>query len=414
MPALPSRPERDGVDAAGSQDAMPGGGSAVSSWIKAGIASVGVFLVTAGAGYLLTSGSAPRAVTVQPPLRSAKTPVPRPTPTPVRRVASPRTSAGDFQAGMAFLAYTHDSAPPDTFSKLLDQLAGDDVNSLAITFPVYTDGPSSNLVHRGQYTPSDQYLMSLIEQAQARGFSTMLRPLLDESSLPPPLWRGQIEPSNRQAWFASYGALILDYARLAQKESVDSLGIGSELNSMELSVAAWRSLIGQVKQVYSGQVTYAFNWGSSFHTDFWPQLDFVSVDAYFPLDRTPVQATVAQMATDWRRWLDLVKRFDQPYGKPIVFTELGLVPKVGAQQKPWNPLLPGQFDLGVQRAYYEATCGATSGAVSGLYWWFVSPTTASNLTADDYNPLGRPAERSLQSCYAQAENLPPPSPASST
>lgn len=238
----------------------------------------------------------------------------------------------------------------------------------------------------------------------------MLRPLLDESSLPPPMWRGQIEPSSPSAWFASYDSMMMDYARMAQQESVDSLEIGSELTSMEPQVAAWRGLIGQVRQVYSGQVTYAFNWGSSFHTDFWPQLDFVSIDAYFPLDRTPAQATVPQIAADWQRWLDLVKKTDQPYGKPIVFTEVGVVPKVGAQQKPWNRMAGTQLSLDVQRAYYEATCNAASSVVSGLYWWFVGPSPAANLMPDDYSPLGRPAEGTLRSCYARIEGLAAPSP----
>lgn len=385
----------------------------MSGWKKGGLAGLALLVVLAGAaaGYVLTAGAGRPTANVLSPLRPGNATAPRPTPIPVKRVAKPRSSPGDFQAGVAILIYAHDSAPPDTFGKLLDQLADDDVNSLAIAFPVYTDGPRSNSVHRGEATPPDQYLVSVIDQARARGFGIMLRPLLDESSLPPPLWRGQIAPSSPSAWFASYGSLILDYARMAQKESVDSLVIGSELNSMEPSVEAWRSLIAQVRQVFSGQVTYAFNWGSTFRTDFWPQLDFVSIDAYFPLDRTPARATAPQMTADWQRWLDLLKRIDQPYGKPIVFTEVGVVPKVGAQLKPWNREVTGQLDLEVQRAYYEATCSAASGVLSGLFWWFVGPAPASNLAPDDYNPLGRPAERALQSCYAGVEGLPAPSPA---
>lgn len=385
----------------------------MSGWKKGGLAGLAVLLAVAVAaiGYVLAGGHGGPSGNVLSPLRPGSVTEPSRTPIPVKRVAKPRTSPADFQAGVAILLYTHDSAPPDTFARLLDQLAEDDVNSLAVAFPVYTDGPRSNTVHRGQETPPDQYLVSLIDQARARGFAIMLRPLLDESSLPPPLWRGQIEPASPSAWFASYGSLILEYARMAQQESVDSLEIGSELTSMEPSVAAWRGLIGQVRQVFSGQVTYAYNWGSTFHTDFWPQLDFVSIDAYFPLDRTPVQATAAQMSADWQRWLDLVKRVDQPYGKPIVFTEIGVVPKVGAQLKPWNREVTGQLDLGAQRAYYEATCTATSSVVSGLFWWSVGPAPASNLAPDDYNPLGRPAEATLQSCYARIEGLPAPSPA---
>jgi hypothetical protein len=362
-------------------------------------------------GYLLTVRGRQQGATILSPVRPAASATPAPTPTPIKKVARPRTSPADFQAGLSILVYGHDPGPADAFGQLLDEVVGDDVNSLAIAFPVYTDGPRSNRVHPGQDTPSDASLTSLVKQAKARGFSIMLRPVLDESSLPPPMWRGQIEPASPSAWFASYSPVILDYARMAQQDGVDSLEIGAELTAMESNVAGWSGLISQVRQVYSGQVTYAFNWGSSFQTGFWPQLDFVSIDAYFPLDRTPAQASVAQMAADWQRWLDLVRRTNQPYGKPIVFTEIGLVPKTGAQQKPWNRLASTQFDLDAQRAYYEAACSATTSTVAGLYWWSAGPTMPANLTPDDYSPLGRPAEGTMHSCYARVEGLVAPSPA---
>jgi hypothetical protein len=325
-------------------------------------------------------------------------------------VSSRRASPADFQAGISILVYSREPAMTG-YAQLLDRLAVDNVNSLSIAFPVYTDGIRSNSVHAGQDTPTDAALGALVSQAKARGFSIMLRPLLDEAVIPPPAWRGQIEPTNVAAWFASYGAVIQSYARLSMQLGVDSLSIGSELNSMETSADSWRALIAQVRQVYSGQVTYSVNWGTTFRTGFWSQLDFLSVDAYFPLDRSPEHATAAQMAADWQRWVDVLKRADQPFGKPIVFTEAGVAPMSGAHLNPWNHLAGSGLDLEEQRAYYEATCGVGGQALGGLYWWFVGPSLPVNLPSDDYNPLGRPAESAMQSCYGHVEGLAAPSPA---
>jgi len=318
-------------------------------------------------------------------------------------VARPRTSPADFQAGLSLLVYDHDPRL-DGYAALLDQLVADNVNSLSIAFPVYTDGLRANAVHAGRDTPSDAALTALVSQARARGFTVMLRPLLDEASFLPN-WRGEIQPASRPAWFASYGDLILGYARLAQREGVDSLGIGSELNSMETDVDGWRDLIARVRQVYTGQVTYSVNWGSTFpRTGFWPQLDFLSVDAYFPLDRTPAQATVAQLAADWQRWMDLLHRAVQPFGKSIVFTEVGVAPRTGAHLKPWNSEAGTSVNLDEQRAYYEATCQVAASAISGLYWWFVGPSLPGGAMApDDFNPLTRPAEGAMQACYGQLQ-----------
>jgi hypothetical protein len=360
--------------------------------------------------YFLRAGGQRPVASGLPTLHLGASAAPTPSATPLKLVARPRTSPADFQSGLSLLVYARDPQLA-SYGQLLDQLVADQVNSLSIAFPVYTDGLHSNAVHAGPDTPSDAALTVLVHQAKARGFTVMLRPLLDEASILPH-WRGEIQPASPTAWFASYGGLLLSYARLAQQEGADSLGVGSELNSMEPDVDGWRGLIAQVRQAYSGEITYSVNWGtsaSSFRTGFWPQLDFLSVDAYFPLDRSPGVATVQQMAADWQRWLDLLQSLDRPFGKPIVFTEVGVAPKTGAHLKPWNRLAGTQLNLDEQRDYYEATCAATTKSINGLYWWAAGPALPGNLSPDDYSPMSRPAETAMQACYS---GLPrPPAPA---
>jgi hypothetical protein len=290
---------------------------------------------------------------------------------------------------------------------LLDRLARLNVNSLAIVFPVYTDGLTSDAVRAGPDTPSADGLSALTRLARAHGFTVMWRPILDEANLLPD-WRGQIKPRDTTAWFQSYGALILGYARLAAQEQVDSVSVGTELNSMEQYVASWRGLLQQVRQVYRGQVTYAYNYATSFQTGLWPDLDFISVDAYFPLDHTPASASEAQMSADWQRWLEELQGFDGSYHKPIVFTEVGVVPRAGAHLRPWDSTVSGAFDLAEQRDYYQATCEAAPKVVQGLYWWAAGLSLPADLQPSDFNPLGRPAEDVVRSCYGVIEGKPTP------
>jgi hypothetical protein len=366
------------------------------------------------AAYFLKGGGQRQVARVLPPLHIGDSATPAPTPTPLKLVTRPRTSPTDFQSGLSLLVYAQ-NPPLGSYAPLLDRLVADDVNSLSIAFPVYTDGLHSNVVHPGANTPTDTALAALVGQAKQRGFTVMLRPLLDEASILPN-WRGAIQPASPSAWFASYGALLLSYARIAQRAGADSIGVGSELNSMEPDADGWRGLIAQVRQVFSGEITYSVNWETNptdFRTGFWSQLDFLSVDAYFPLDRTPAVATVPQMTSDWRRWLDLLDGLDRPFGKPIVFTEVGVAPKLGAHLKPWNQQAGAQLDLDEQSSYYQATCAATTRSINGLYWWAAGPELPGDLSADDYNPLGRPAEAAMQACYAglPAPQTPPAQPA---
>ena len=313
-----------------------------------------------------------------------------------------RASLSDFQAGISLLVYDPQPQAGPAYQQLLDRLVSLNVDSVSIVFPVYTAGVSANTVQPGKETPSGDGLVSLARLARARGLSVTLRPVLDEATLLP-AWRGAIRPTNPNAWFASYGSLILSYASLAQSAGVQTLAIGTELNSMEPYLTDWRRLIGQVRQVYSGQVTYAYNFGTSFQTGLWPDLDVVSIDAYFPLDNTPASATADQMAGDWQRWLALIRRTNGPFGKPIVFTEVGVVPKTGAHFRPWDRSIDRPTNLEEQRAYYEATCDAAASAIDGIYWWDVGLSVPVDLAPDDYNPLGRPAEDVIRTCYAKIE-----------
>jgi len=330
-----------------------------------------------------------------------------PTPSPVR-VPEASGPTLEFQAGFTLLVYGAQPEVSANYALLLDHLARLNVNSLAIVFPLYTDGVAASVVHRGADTPSDDALVAMVRMARARHLAVMLRPILDEAAVLP-AWRGAIRPRDPAAWFASYGSLILSYARLAQREDLASLAIGTEFNSMEPYVADWNSLISAVRRVYSGQVTYAFNFGTSLQTGFWASLDFVSVDAYFPLDRTPAVATAQQMAADWQRWLTMLQRIDAPYQKPIVFTEVGVVPETGAHLRPWDSTVKRALDLEEQRTYYEATCETTAAVVRGLYWWGTGPSLAGDLAPTDYTPLGRPAENVVRACYASIEGKAVPS-----
>lgn len=313
-------------------------------------------------------------------------------------VAKPRTTGSAFQAGMTILAYSADQAPPLGYPELLNRLTADNVNSVAIAFPIYTPGLHASAVERGQYTPPDSYLTAMIRQAERQGFTVMLRPMLDEADLRP-AWRGEIVPTDPTAWFASYDSIIMSYAELAQADGVSIVDVGSEFTSMEQYVTGWKNLIASVRAVFVGEVTYSANWGSSFNTGFWPELDFVSIDAYFPLDHTPVHATTAQMAADWQRWVAIMKQVDQPYGKAIVFSEVGLVPLAGAHRQP-NLYGGDSYDPTEQASYYQASCQALKPMAAGMYWWETGAEVPEAPASDDYTPITRPAEQELASCYA--------------
>ena len=224
----------------------------------------------------------------------------------------------------------------------------------------------------------------------------MLRPLLDEQSLHPDgKWRGVISPGDPNQWFATYGAVLRQYAVFARANRIEVLDIGTELESMQPDAAHWRGIIASVRQLYSGQLTYSANWSQP-STGFGSALDFIGIDAFFPLD-APSNATVAQLTQAWQPWLPKIQDLGRVVGKPVLVTELGTTPEKNSYQQPWLWSHGTGPNVDDQANYYAASCQALKSQVSGMYWWDfeLDPTTA----ADPYSPESKPAERQIAACF---------------
>jgi hypothetical protein len=224
----------------------------------------------------------------------------------------------------------------------------------------------------------------------------MLRPLIDQKSLIATNDSlGTIRPSSVQRWFDSYTKVILGYARLAESTRTEIVNVGTELNSMETWSQQWVTLISAVRAAYSGQVTYSINWFGVPH-DYWDSLDFIGVDAYFPLS-APDDPSVAELSLAWKPWLDKVRWMAA--GRKVALTEVGVLPQADGFKHPWGWEIQGRVDYGAQARYYASACNAARylGAVE-LYWWNVQIDGTDN----NFDPLRRPAEQEARDCFTPA------------
>lgn len=156
-------------------------------------------------------------------------------------------------------------------------------------------------------TPDDASLVRLVGELRARGLKIFFYPMLQMDLAGKP-WRGYLTgASSAVANFftkpAGYNAFVLHYAQLMAGK-IDAFAIGSELRDLtgihagggnfpavaqmvSLAMAARAALGSSVK------LTYAADWSEYHHTDggwyhldpLWasPNIDFVGIDAYFPL-----------------------------------------------------------------------------------------------------------------------------------
>ncbi|HYM96276.1 MAG TPA: hypothetical protein VET26_03160, partial [Candidatus Sulfotelmatobacter sp.] len=153
---------------------------------------------------------------------AAARPTPSPPPVPV---IHPRQLPADFQAGVSVVVYGNDPYFQLKARALLDRLARLGVNSLSLVIPVFQQGWSASQVYVDPVrTPSDARIAVFATEAHRRGFTLMLRPLLDiVVAQDGSHWRGSIQPPDPVRWKQTYAAILMNYARLAQANRVDSL-----------------------------------------------------------------------------------------------------------------------------------------------------------------------------------------------
>jgi hypothetical protein len=287
--------------------------------------------------------------------------------------------------------------------RLVDYVTKLDVNSIALSFPIYTDGPRASAVRAAAGTPTPDRVASVLEEFRRSGMRTTLRPLLDERSLQavdPKGWRGDIRPSSRDRWFASYGQLIVPYLRVAQTMGTKTFVIGAELNSLE-GDPHWQTLVAHARQAFHREIGYSLNWDSYISRPLRVSVDRVGVDAYFPIDADD-DAPVGALVKGWQRWLD--QRSTGPMPR-TVFDEVGAPAENGGYRHPGVWGTAGHpLNLLVQQRWFAAACQvARARKIAGLYWWkldFHTDPAAADPTGDHHDSfVGRPAERTIKTCF---------------
>jgi len=307
-----------------------------------------------------------------------------------------------FQGGVIVYADGNDPALLSDARRLLDHLVAIKVNSVALVFPLYQSSWTSTDVHAdAAKTPGDAFLQGFIAAAHQRDLAVMVRPLIDDTPLMKAgHWRGNLQPSNPGAWYASYRAVILKYAGVAQAEGAEVFDIGTELSSLQNNTSAWLDMIAAIRAVYTGQLTYSINWGGPYPA-FGSALDFASVDAFFPLS-APHGATVAQLVSAWQQWTPGLAQLQASLGKPLVLTELGTTSEPDSYRSPYDWHHGGGVSLEAQRRYYAASCQALKSLVGGMYWWVYYTNWFDKVqpeTDPGYQPIGKPAEQEITACY---------------
>jgi hypothetical protein len=203
----------------------------------------------------------------------------------------------------------------------------------------------------------------------------------------------------------SYRDFIITYAELAKEVNAEMFCIGTELEQFIIARPEyWLKLITEIKTIYNGRLTYAANWDEYKRVPFWKELDFIGVDAYFPISesRTP---TVAEAKIGWQRWKEEMRLISEKENRKIIFTEYGYRSVDFAGKEPWKS------DRDMTEVNMEAQSNLTKALFEemheedwfsgGFIWkWFIDHNKVGGPDNNQFTPQNKPVEMIIQEHYA--------------
>lgn len=248
-----------------------------------------------------------------------------------------------------------------------------------------------------------------------RNYVTQLHKAGIEVMVKPQIWirhgefTGYLKMNTEAEWVdleESYKKFILDYATLAAEEETALFCIGTELEQFVTSRPDfWKQLIIDIKKVYKGKLTYAANWDEYKRTPFWSQLDYIGIDAYFPVceDKTPSVACAMQ---GWEKWKEEISAFAKAQQRQVLFTEYGYRSVDYTAKEPWKAdrsmtevNLQGQVNA--TQALYEAVWDEEWMAGGFLWKWFIHHDEVGGEQNSQFTPQNKPVEETIKDYYGK-------------
>jgi hypothetical protein len=325
--------------------------------------------------------------------------------------------------GMTVNAWSAEAYNSSDFDQSIENLANIEANWVTFTVFWFMEHYNDTEMHRRPdlYTASDSSLVHAIQKAHDLGMKVALKPMVDVVD---GTWRGQIAPASWTLWFQNYRNFINYYADFSMVNNVELFTVGTELKSSQSYESQWRQVISQVRTRFSQNITYAANWDSysTSNVKFWDALDYVGVDAYFPLTNL-YSPTVQQLISAWsnctasgwwgtgRNWTNELYSTYTQTTKKIVFTEIGYYSQDGTNIQPWTGFSPPhEIDLQEQADCYQAALENFRNRTwfMGWFWWNWETDPNAGGPTDNWYPLqNKPAQDILNQYYSVGLNTPP-------
>jgi len=302
-------------------------------------------------------------------------------------------------------------APRDSFSENpFTDLVNINVGWIAVVPYAFTPKEEARVYFENTYQwwgEKPQGAVSTIRLAKENGLKVMVKPQLWMSSS----WVGEMEFETEQewqTWEADYRKYIMTFAEIAERTNAEMLCVGTEFKkALKIREDYWRQLIADIRQVYSGLLTYCSNWDEFDSVEIWDAVDVIGVSSYFPLsdDATP---EVDDLVEEWKPIKKRMQALSERYGKQILFTEYGYLSVDGCAGKTWELEKNRQQRAVNEKAQCQSLEALYSTFMNEDYWaggfmwkWYPNGKVRPGFKDHDYTPQGKAAEAVIKEWYGR-------------
>lgn len=308
--------------------------------------------------------------------------------------------------GISFVA-PHEKINEDKFQEIKD------INANVISLMPYAFLPENtaklrftfendNSTHKQWWGETPEGVRQCIKMAHNKGIEVMLKPHIWLSN---GKFTGELDFKTEADWSIfekSFSEYIIAFAKIAEAEKVEYFCIATEMAShVKERPQYWSQFIDNIRKVYKGKLSYAENWDSFEKVPFWNKLDFIGVDAYFPLSKEKLPE-ISDINTAWQKHINSLAKVSSKIQKPILFTEIGYRSNDYALEKPWETDYSGPPNEKIQALAYQSvfeTVWKEPFMAGMLVWkWFPLKHTHDE---DTFSPQNKPAIQILRKAYSE-------------
>jgi len=312
-----------------------------------------------------------------------------------------------YQKGMSFSAWSSDAFSSSESDESLSLLTETNTEWIALCFSWVQSNTTSHDIHLdSNSSPTTESVKHAITTAHSLGLKVMLKPMVEalerEEIRSYPVWRGEIQPSDE--WFESYSNFINFFAKFAEQNDVELFCVGCEYKATTGEKEQWEKVIQGVRERYSGPITYAADWTNYQGIEWWDSVDYVGIDAYFPLTLFNGDPTFEELKTTWANHADEIETWLSTVNKPVIFTEIGYRSGNGTSMAPSNYWTDMTVDLQEQRDCYETAFQTlwNRSWFYGFYWWtWIHDPEKGGPNDSSHTPQNKPAQDVVTQWYSR-------------